>query len=317
MEWGAPVGTPGTFVLSGSVGAAGYRWSVNGGATTAVKRGPISYTPLTDMVHLMSVSAFDIAGNTSPTVRHDIWVTPLPNRCWHWRMNEESGTTAADSGRTDPEDLLCASDGTMPEPQDATLSGAVTFGPGYLDNAATFTGPGQILAPGAVIDPADSFTVMAWVRASDLDVSRSLLSQDGTTASRFSLGYRREANDGAGGWCFSLSADQSGAAPAQVCATGRYEHSKPVPNRWVHLAGTYDVHLNRLQVHVMGNQGACGGEMASTAVAAGGAPAAGSFVLGRGLESGSAANRWLGSIDHVYAHQQVLSDAEICQQAIQ
>ena len=317
MEWGAPVGTPGTFVLSGSIGATGYRWSVNGGATTTVKRGPISYTPHTDMVHLMSVSAFDIAGNTSPTVRYDIWVTSLPNRCWHWRMNEENGTTAADSGHTDPEDPLCASDGTSAEPEHLALSGAVSFGKGYLDNAATFTGPGQIIASGALIDPARSFTAMAWVRASDLDESRTVLSQDGTTASRFALGYEREANDGAGGWCFSLSTDQSGAGSAQACAAGRYESSKPAPNQWVHLAGTYDAHLSRLQVHVMGNQAACMGEMATATVTAAGGPAAGGFVVGRGFAGGGATSQWLGSIDHVYAHQSVLSDAEICQQAAQ
>ncbi|MDP9819875.1 LamG domain-containing protein [Spirilliplanes yamanashiensis] len=318
--WGASVDTKGTFAFTGATGAADYTWSVDQGAATQTAQASAVYTPTKDMVRTMRVVATDVAGNKAPEVVHQFWVSPLPNRCWNWRLDESSGTTAADLGNTDAADPVCGPlTGATVQAQPGTLSGAVSFGPGYLGNAASFTGLGQIQLGGPVLNSRKSFTVMAWVRPADLAAGpeQAVLSQDGEQTSRFALMYRKDANGGAGGWCFVLrDTDTGGTGPTMACATGEEGSSaRPAANAWVHLGGVYDAAANRVQIHVMGNQESCDGEMVSAP--AGPAWEGGSFVIGRGKAGGAAAHHWRGSIDQVYAHQRVLSAFEICQQAIQ
>jgi hypothetical protein len=318
--WGATVETKGMFAFGGATGAADYAWSVDDGSATVTTQASAEYTPTRDMIRTMRVVATDTAGNKSPNAIHQFWVSPLPNRCWNWRLDESSGTTAADRGNTDPADAVCAplTGGTV-QAQPGTLSGAVSFGPGYLGNAASFAGPGQISMTGPVVNSRRSFTVMAWVRPTDLaaGAEQTVLSQDGERTSRFALMYRKDANGGAGGWCFVVrDTDTGGSGPTMACATGDVGSStRPAPGAWVHLGGVYDAARNRVQIHVMGNQDSCDGEMVSAP--AGPAWEGGPFVIGRGKADGATAHHWRGSIDQVYAHQRVLSASEICQQAIQ
>ncbi|HWH00671.1 MAG TPA: LamG-like jellyroll fold domain-containing protein, partial [Pilimelia sp.] len=319
-QWGASVGTAGTFTLTGSADVYNYTWWVDGGANTTTAASSVSYTPPKDMVHTFTAKARDKAGNTSADTDHQFWVSPLPNRCWNWRLDEAAGSTAADSGNSDPNDPVCAPIGATVTAQPGTLSGSVGFGPGYLGNAATFSGTGgQITTAGPVLDTTKSFTVMAWVRAADLsaDGSQTVLGQDGVNVSRFVLRYRAQANNGAGGWCFGMrTSDAAGTQPVYACATGAVGDSvRPSVGQWVHLAGVYDATTGEIQVHVMGNEQYCSGEMVSTPFT-GSWSASRAFAIGRALEAGAPAHHWRGGIDQVYAHQRVLSPAEICQQAI-
>jgi hypothetical protein len=324
--WGAAVGTAGTFVLSSaSSDAVDFLWSVDaGGATTTVATGTttktasVSYTPATDMVHTLHVKARDAAGNITANYDHQFWVTPAVNRYSYWKLDEASGTTAADSG----------SGGSALSP--GTLSGAVAFGPGYpitggTDRGAVFDGTGttvgQIAAANPVLNTTKSFTVMAWVKPSDLSAANgyeTALSQDGVNMSRFVLRYDKDANAGAGGWCFGMRAtDTVGSNPVYACATGTVGSSHlPLVNEWVHLAGVYNATTSTIQIHVMGNQDSCDGEMVQSSFS-GAWSATGPFVIGRAMTSGSSANHWHGSIDDVYAYQRSLDSSEICQQAIQ
>lgn len=311
-EWGAEVGTPGIFAADGSPDTADFTWWVDNGSTTTVaasgtdpKTMSVTHTPATDMVHTLNVVAKDIAGNISPTYLHQFWVSPAPNKFSRWRFDEASGTTAADSG----------SGGSALLP--GTLSGSVAFGPGYLGNAASFTGTGgQITTTGPVLDTTRSFTVMAWVRASDLaaDDHQVVLSQDGTTASRFQLMYDKDANGGAGGWCFAMR-PTDGGNPTTACADG-FAWGPPTDGTWVHLAGVYDAATDKIRAYVMGDLLSCGGETAETSFT-GDWSATGSFAIGRGQSSGTAASHWRGEIDDVHAFQRTLSAWEICQQAAQ
>lgn len=318
--WGETVGTQGTFTVSGP-DAAGYTWSMDDGLSEPVVGGSIPYKPTKDMVHVLKVFAVDSAGNRSANTEHHFWVKPVPQRCWNWRLDEKSGATAADKGNTDENDPVCVkteATGTA-APRNGSMSGAVSFTPGYVDYAATFTGPGQIVTEGPVLDTSKSFSVMAWVRPTDLGAGdvQTALSQDGSKVSRFALGYRKDANGGAGGWCFSVRpSDAVDATPVRACAAGMdgTASHKPVAGEWVHLGGVFDADTNEVQLHVMGNPSRCSGEMVKATSTAKWV-AGGSFVMGRGLLAGAAAESWRGSIDQVYAHQRVLSPLEICQQA--
>ncbi|WBB91392.1 LamG-like jellyroll fold domain-containing protein [Verrucosispora sp. WMMC514] len=311
-EWGTVVGTAGTFAVSGGSDVADFTWWVDSGAATTVvasgtnpKTMSVTHTPATDMVHTLNVVAKDIAGNISPTHLHQFWVSPVPNKFARWKFDEASGTTAADSG----------SGGSALSP--GTLSGSASFGPGYLGNAASFTGTGgQITTTGPVLDTTKSFTVMAWVRASDLAAHdyQVALSQDGTTASRFQLMYNKDANGGAGGWCFAMRPTDGGNSTS-ACTDGT-SWGLPSVGTWVHLAGVYDAATHKIRAFVMGDPLNCGGETAEASFT-GTWSATGSFAIGRGLSSGAAANRWRGEIDDVHAFQRTLSDMEICQQAAQ
>lgn len=319
--WGSTVGTPGNFFFNGSPDAFDFTWLVDSGNAMVTTNPGVQYAPPKDMVRSMRLYATDVAGNRTPNVDYQFWVTPLPNRCWNWRLNENAGSTAADHGNTDADDAVCRPlSGTTVQAQPATVGGTVSFSAGYVGNAATFTGNGEIATSGPVLDTTKSFTVMAWVRSTDLKAAteQTVLSQDGQQTSRFALMYRKDANDGAGGWCFVLrDTDQGGTGPTMACATGQVGSSHlPTTDEWVHLGGVYDAVTGSVQVHVMGNQDSCDGEMAKSNAPAGW-PAGGSFVIGRGKTAGAVANHWRGQIDQVYAHQRVLTAAEICKQAIQ
>ncbi|MFI7024754.1 LamG-like jellyroll fold domain-containing protein [Micromonospora sp. NPDC049900] len=311
-EWGAVLGTPGTFGLTGGSDVADFTWSVNSGAATTVaasgtnpKTASVTHNPTKDMVSTLNVVAKDIAGNTSQTYLHQFWVSPVPNKYARWKFDETSGVTAADSG----------SGGSDLSP--ATVAGSVSFVPGYLGNAASFTGAGgEITTSGPVLDTTRSFTVMAWVRPSNLGAHdyQVALSQDGATASRFQLMYNKDANGGAGGWCFAMRATDGGISTT-ACTDGS-GWGLPADGGWVHLAGVYDATTSKIRAYVMGDPLNCGGETAETTFT-GTWSATGSFAIGRGLSSGSAADRWRGEIDDVYAFQRTLSDWEICQQAAQ
>ena len=326
-QWGPQVDQAGTFAFTGGTGAYEYTWAVDGGSTSVTTAASATYTPVTDMVHTMKVFATDVAGNKSPLLSqndYQFWVTPLPNRCWNWRLDETAGTTASDMGNTDTNDPLCGPllGGTV-QAQPGTLSAGVTWGAGYVGNAATFPGTGQITVGGPVLDTSKSFTVMAWVKPTGLAVAdeQAVISQDGAVASRFALMYRKQANGGAGGWCFGLrdaDADAAGTGPALACATGQVGNSvRPADDAWVHLGGVYNAATGTLQIHVMGNQDSCNGEMVASASVGTPWAATGAFVVGRGKADGASTSYWRGNIDQVYAHQRVLKAAEICLQAIQ
>lgn len=309
--WGALVGTAGTFTLTGGSDMADFSWQVDAGPVTTVtatgtgpKTATAPHTPPTDMVHTLNVTAKDIAGNISGVRAHQFWVSPLPEKYARWKLDETSGTTAADSGT--------GSSTLSP----GTLAGPVSFGAGYLGNGATFGGPdARITAAGPVLDTTRSFTVLAWVRAANLNAAgqQTILSQDGTLASRFQLQFRQDANGGTGGWCFSMRATD-GDTPTSTCTDGS-AWGLPSNGVWVHLAGVYDAVTGTIRVYVMGEPFSCGGESAATSFT-GNWSATGPFVIGRGLAGGAGAEHWRGDVDDVHAFQRVLSAAEICQQAV-
>lgn len=305
-QWGAVLGTPGTFHFSSaSSDVVEFRWWLNGGSATktpATGTGPVTasvtFTPPQDMVNVLTVQAVDPAGWTSMR-RYEFWVSPPPVLFSHWTLDEQGGTTAADSG------TIAAA---------GTLSGEVAFGPGYVggSNGAVFTGSGgQITTTGPVLDTTQSFTVMAWVNLADPALGdQTVLSQNGTQASGFQLHFKQDANAGAGGWCFTVRTADSPDAAQTVCADGSIA-GLPTVGQWVHIAGRYDAIAGQMALYVMGGENCFGESARSTFTSTWSAD--GSFVIGQSVDG----QRWRGGVDDVYAHQLALSETKICQQAIQ
>ncbi|MFE9658326.1 LamG-like jellyroll fold domain-containing protein [Micromonospora sp. NPDC006431] len=312
--WGAMVGTPGTFLFS-AFGADEYVWDVDGGsATTTASASPtttpptqVSHTPADDLVHTMHVKARDKAGNTSSTFDYQFWVSPKPEAYSHWMFDETDPVkTAADSGTG------------FSDTKPGTLGGTAGFVAGKLNNAVHLSGAvgDQVTTSGPVLDTTQSFTVMAWVRATDLAAQpkQTILAQDGATASRFELQYLKDVNGGKGGWCFTMSGDSSGGGSVSACANGQTV-GFPSNNTWVHVAGRYDQVTGKMRTYVMGDPQSCGGEL-TEANAPAPWSATGSFAIGRGWSGGAGMSYWRGDIDDARAYQRALTDAQICQQAL-
>lgn len=324
-KWGAQVGTQDTFTFIGGSDVHEFTWWVDGGATTTVpasgttsKTASVSYTPATDMVHTLFVTAKDTAGNTSGNAyAHQFWVSPVPSRCWYWKLDETTGTSAADSGKAE-----CSPGDATVTSVPGTLSGSVAWASGHRGNAASFAGGGIEMGQ-PVVDGNKSFTVTAWVKPTNLAAGdQTAVAQHGSVTSRFQLHYDAQANDGAGGWCFTMRAtDSSGATPVSACATGMVPDDDgnihpPQDNVWVHLAGVYNAVTGKIEIHVMGNPISCSGEMVESAFT-GTWSTFGQLVIGQAMSGGAASERWAGFVDEVRLYPIALSTTKICQLASQ
>lgn len=305
--WGATVGSPGIFTPNAS-GADEVTWNVDSEAPTTTNQVSFGYTPYLDMMHVLHITAKDRAGNVSTTFHHEFWASPATNGYTQWRFDEsDPAKTTADTGWG------------FSAPRNGQLAGSAHFVPGYRGNAVHFSGTtgDQVTMGGPVVDTTKSFTVMAWVRASDLaaGTEQTIIAQSGATADRFQLQYRQDANGGMGGWCFNATTDSSGKGRVSACANGQTV-GLPTNNTWVHLTGRYDQATGVLRVTVTSDPQSCASE---TVVVSAPTPwsATGMFAFGRGLSGGVATSYWRGDVDDSRAFQRLLSDSEICQQAAQ
>ncbi|MBV1854612.1 LamG-like jellyroll fold domain-containing protein [Catellatospora tritici] len=317
--WGAVAGTAGTFTITAS-GANDYTWSVDGGSVSAPSTSPtVTYTPGADGVHTMRVNAKDKAGNSSGNLDYQFWVSPIDPtvRCLYWNLNETSGTTAADTGKT-----VCTPTDNTVTAVNGTLSGTAAFGTGHDGNGVSFTGTGgQVTMSGPAVNTSQDFTMTAWVKPSDLSLGdQTVISQDGTNTSRFQLYYDAQANSNAGGWCFGMRAtDTNAAIAAPVCATGTIQDDQGLTHQpqngvWVHLAGVYNSAAGTLQIHVMGNPTSCSGEMVQGSFT-GSWTTSGSLIVGRAKAGATGAEYFRGVVDEVRAYPKALTTTKICQLA--
>ncbi|WP_155271493.1 LamG domain-containing protein [Salinispora tropica] len=320
-QWGAEVGTAGSFSLSSAPDAAEFSWQVDAGPVTTVAAtggDPAtatidSFTPATDMVHTLYVRSRDVAGNVSPAAEHQFWVTPVSNRCWNWRLDETSGATAKDWGNQDSADVVCPPIGSSVTAMPGAVSPGVTWtADAERGQVASFDGTGEVATSGAVLDTTKAFTVTAWVKLTDLASGsvQTVVSQAGDAVSDLSLEYRQDANGGAGGFCFTMAA--SGGELATACAE---QVSWPVSEgQWLHVAGVYDATLDVIRAYVMGDPVRCAGDFGEADFTSP-RPATGAFHIGRGTQGVDAApaHHVVGQLSDVYAFQRVLSSSEICQ----
>ncbi|MEV6802615.1 DNRLRE domain-containing protein [Micromonospora rifamycinica] len=256
-----------------------------------------SITPVVNGLNVLSVQSRNSAGTTSDPRIYQFLVTPSSGS-WNWTMDDFTGTTAA----------------SVPDTRPATVSGSgVTSTDGRVGTGAVaLTGAGQLTTASPVLDTnaAAGFTVAAWVRLSDSTISRTAVSQDGTTTSMFQLGYRNDVDvDGDGtadrSWCFTMTDSDSLSAIATKACTTDYV----VDGGWVSLVGIYDKPGNKIKLYVNGTPQIDGAYADAGLVS--GWSATGAFAIGRALDGAAPAESWFGDIDHVSAAQWVWTDYEV------
>ena len=195
----------------------------------------------------------------------------------NWRLDEGSGTTAADGSANH---------------LDLTLNSGASWTPGAIGaSALLFNGTsGAAEAPGPVIDTSQGFSVAAWVRTDSANGFRTAVGVDGSQISGFFLQRR-----GDGKFAFArIATDAPGAALASASAeTARV-------GQWYHLVGVYDG--TSLTLYVNGTR-----QASVTAPTAW--KATGHFVIGRGKYGGAAADFWQGAIDDVRTFPTAIDDA--------
>ncbi|MCF6474155.1 LamG domain-containing protein [Nonomuraea sp. MG754425] len=209
----------------------------------------------------------------------------------HWKLDEESGTSAADSsGRAGA----------------ATLAGAATWTSGWLDGALALDGVNGYAQAGApAVNTGSGFTVAAWTQLDYLPTrDTAAVAQPGGRAAGFQLGFDKEQ----GRWTLGMA-----AADTDTAALVR-TRSDAVPNalEWTHIAGVYDPLAGELRVYV-------NGRLSTTTVTAHLSTwnATGPLQLGRTKAAGVFTGYWPGTVDDVRTYDGVLSAEQIAQLAAQ
>ncbi|WP_104480051.1 hypothetical protein V5P93_004699 [Actinokineospora auranticolor] len=146
-----------------------------------------------------------------------------------WRLNEGSGTTAADSSGAGAT---------------GTLSGPVGWSAEH-GGAAVFNGSSTVIqTSGPLLDTMAPYTVSAWAKVTSATHFSAVVSQSQTWEPTFVLEY----NSAVGAW--SLTApNQDTSAPSAYPAA----RSGPAPlNTWTHLVGTVDPATGDMALYVNG-----------------------------------------------------------------
>ncbi|GGO66970.1 LamG-like jellyroll fold domain-containing protein [Nonomuraea cavernae] len=207
----------------------------------------------------------------------------------HWKLDEESGLTAADAAaRTGP----------------LTLGGTATWTSGWLDGALSLDGTGGHAQAGRAATRTDqSFTVTAWAQLDTLPAAdAAAVAQSGTRASGFVLGY---AADGPR-WMFGMAGADANAASIVRARSDVV----PYVMEWTHVAGVYDALARKLRIYV-------GGHLVSTTEVSHSSTwnSTGPLQLGRALRDGVMAGHWPGTLDDVRTYQGALGDLDVARLA--
>ncbi|MFV2017817.1 LamG-like jellyroll fold domain-containing protein [Micromonospora sp. LOL_023] len=205
----------------------------------------LRWMPMRDGPNLVTVQAVDADGWRSP-IASCVFVLPTRLAAGEWPLDDPAGATSAADAR-----------GNHP----AAAGSGVTFGvPGsecadlgaqcQLGRAARLTGDAATsylaTSSSALIDTSTGFGASVWVRLTDDSVDRVAVSQDGTDAPGFTLGFDADS----GRWAFEIAASDS-PAPAVWSVTST---APVVLGEWTHLAAAYDAELTTMTLYVHGDE---------------------------------------------------------------
>jgi len=263
-----------TFAPNGSTDVVRYGWSLGDASGTVDAPGgtaTVTITPTRSGTAVLSVAAFDRAGNRSATPAVHQFVIPSPTPpTGYWKLDETGGTAAVDSSESG---------------RALTLAGGAAFGSGYSGNALAFNGTTAFAATGtAVVDPAKSFSVAAWVKLENTSSTRTAVSQDGDADSAFGLRYDAGLNR------WAMSAAQSAVAPEVGV--------------WTHLVGVHVPSTHQVLLYV-------NGKLEGTAAAGAFGASTGPLVVGAGQMAGDRAEYFEGLVDHVQTWSRAVTAAEV------
>ncbi|WP_133853450.1 LamG domain-containing protein [Labedaea rhizosphaerae] len=175
--------------------------------------------------------------------------------------------------------------------------GTGDFGAGKLGDAARLSGqPGDYFATASAVSYVEnSYAVAAWVSVDQLQGKQVILSQDGTTASAYTLQYDAATNH----WGFAVATQTSGD-PAYATAEST---STPQAGTWTFLTGVYNASTHAATLYVNGQ--------AQATVPAIGVASTGSLVIGAGKANGGRTNQLAGAVDEVTVFNRAITAAEV------
>jgi hypothetical protein len=287
-EYGSVGMTAAFKVEAGASDVRRYDWWLNGvplGSKTFSVNTPsyeIEAAPDKRLTNTLRVQTFDGAGNPGSHYDYLFRAAKGADPVASWKLDEGSGTTAADgSGQNRPLTLSSAS-----WTDRARLDG------GLRGNGTSVAGS----TTGPVLDTTNSFTVSAWARLSAKDHISTVATQSGTRAGTFQLYYSQSLDR----WVFNrYSADTDSPT-----ITRAQSLRSPVVGAWTHLLGVYDQNKKQLRLYV-------NGRLQSTADYTTPWAAKGSFEVGRMKASGAYADHFEGDLDQVQVWNRVVFDNEL------
>ncbi|TYC19659.1 LamG-like jellyroll fold domain-containing protein [Micromonospora sp. MP36] len=266
-----------TFNALGDIDIVGFDYRISG---PAIKAGRVTVAPggATDLVfvpgkggtYTVTLAGVDLAGNKGvSTLPYQFRIRPLPFPAVSLPLNEDSGTTAADYS-------TYGADGTV------ALRGGVSWVEGRHGGALHTDGTENTggYAAGPPVDTANSFSMMAWVRARESSEAwRTAVAIAGKGPElQFDLGHWTFVMPNAGEGYVSARSD----LPAQIGV-------------WTHLAGVYDKALGTLTLYVNGRKAA---EAPFTQPFT----ATGSLMVGGADCCMGVIRRWVGDLDEVQVY---------------
>lgn len=257
-------------------------------------------------INVLSVRSVDRAGNAGPVERFVFQAgracaDPPSDACAAaaYKLDESSGTTAADAG---------AGGNALPLTGTTWVAGD-KGGTDPADRAAHFTGTsGSYGTRASLVDTRQGLTVMAWAKVTDLSADHTVLSQSGTIGNGYALAYSKT-----GGWTFSRHRSATGTDEARA-ATGKPQDVQA--GQWVHLAGVFDPSKNEIDLYVNGELAASDSVIPSVDRGTALDPtqvwhADQGFQLGRGKWNGVFGAPWAGDLDDVRVYPTVLDRSDI------
>ncbi|MFB9622696.1 LamG-like jellyroll fold domain-containing protein [Nonomuraea helvata] len=293
--WQGSVGWAGGFTLApgdGESDVTAFRWALDdpalATAATQVKIPAgqttvnVRVAPRHDWLNALYVYPVDRAGNVGKTPAvYSFYVNTGFDPEGHWRLDETTGTTAADSAATTHP--LTLAGGT-------TWTGARVAGGLRLDGS---TGYGSTSGP--VVHTDRSMSVSAWVLLNDKTKNSTVVSQNAVRGTGFQLyyssGYKR--------WIFSkFNADVDDMTIVRAISD-----DEPTTGIWTHLTGVWDAPERQLRLYV-------NGILQTTTGAFPYKPwdATGPLQLGRVQSHGGYIENFAGDIDEVKIWKRELSD---------
>jgi hypothetical protein len=202
----------------------------------------------------------------------------------YWKLDEGSGTTAADSSGSG---------------NNGTLAGGPVWTTGRTGGALNFSNPASMLSINGAGNLSDLYTtgmtVTAWINPTA--GAGRIVDKDSTNA----------------GWFFKMnnaSSVQFVADQFATAAAGRTSANLIVLNQWQHVAATWDGTTNASNIHIYIN-GVQSDAVPSTAINGSGAAqsdVATPFTIGNRPD---ATRNFNGSIDGVRVYNRILSPQEI------
>lgn len=289
--------------------------TVTAGSSLTIEYVPSATGPVT-----LYAESVDRAGNVSPRAEYRFDVA-APKEDAIWKLDEGTGTTAANSGPKDVGPLTTTGATWVNGPHQL-------FGSRNGDKALSFAAAGQAVSKGPVVDTTKSYAVSAHVWLDPARVASGnyagVLGQDGLQQSGFRLRYKPSCTETAGKatpgcWEFLVSGPDTLTSdaqnPSKVSAVRSSEEVRA--GQWVHLVGEHDAANKKVRLWVC-NAGTpddpATGEPVKKEAARSITPldARGAFTVGRTKHNGSSADRLQGYIDNVRVFSgQVVDESKI------